>query len=94
MSPADSGSPQATRSRERLHGPSSALEQGPQAPAPRERGPRTAPILLRGLPVLPVSVLPRPVSAPLVLPDNGRSSPASVLPAQLPSVPLRADPAW
>lgn len=98
MSPADSGSPQATRpqathSQERLHVPSSALEQGPRDPAPPEHGQRAAPAPHRVLPVLPDNARRRPVSVPLELPDSGRHSPANVQPAPLPSVPRRADPA-
>ncbi|GAA3270767.1 hypothetical protein AAU01_13980 [Paenarthrobacter aurescens] len=94
MSPADSGSPQATRRPERLHGPSSALEQDPPDPDPREHGPRAAQILLRVLPGLPDNGRPKPVSVPPEPPDSARHSPGSVLPAPLPSVRLRADPAW
>ena len=93
MSPADSGSPQATRSRERLHVPSSALEPRPQDQGQRGHGPPAAPTPLSDLPVRPDNGLPRPVSDPLARPDNGRPSPASVPPVQPPSVPPRADPA-
>lgn len=99
MSPADSGSPQAprpqaTHSQERLHVPSSALEPGPQDPAPRERGPRVELIPHRVRPAHPDNARRRPVSDPLALPDSGRHSPANVQPVPLPSVPRRADPAW
>ena len=93
MSPADSGSPQATRSRERLHVPSSALEPGPRDPVP-ERGPRAELIPLRVLPALPDNARHRPVSVPLAPPDSGLHSPASARPAPLPSVPRRVGPAW
>jgi hypothetical protein len=93
VSPADSGSPQATRSRERLHVPSSAPEPGLQDPGPRVPGPLAVPIPLSVPLVRPDNGLRRPVSVPLVRPDNGRPSPASVLPVQLPSAPLRVDPA-
>ena len=100
MSPADSGSPRATR-RELLRVPSSAREQAPPARVQQVPVPRQVPTLLPVQPAPPDNVPRRPdsvppplVSGPQVPPDSVRHSLDSarqVLPA---SVLHKERPAW
>jgi hypothetical protein len=73
VSPADSGSPRAAHSQERLRVPSSVPEPGPPGPpvpVQLERGPQAERIPPNGRQVLPDSALLKRVSDQPVLPDS------------------------
>jgi len=88
VSPADSGSPQATRSQVRLQGPSSAQAPGPPDQVPPERGPQAAPTLPSVPLALPGNGRHRQGSVPPVLPDSGRPSPANARQVQVQVLPV------
>lgn len=101
MSPADSGSPQATRRPARPHVPSNARGQDPLARARQVRVRQRVPTLLLVQPAPRGNAPPSRASAPR-LPGNGRQVPrasvrpsrASVRPALQDNDPPKVVPDW